>query len=138
MNEDKIKIFWIDPEVENGKIKAYTEKLKEKHGLHIKTFNNVDEALNYMEGIEFLETRIIIDKLFKDFIKAFNDNIKKMKIAPKIIVFTKNKEKFLRDNKEYEESNNVFFTFGGIKTSFEEIEEFVTKENFYLKKEKIE
>ena len=138
MNEDKIKIFWIDPEVENGKIKAYTEKLKEKHGLHIKTFNNVDEALNYMEGIEFLETRIIIDKLFKDFIKAFNDNIKKMNFAPKIIVFTKNKEKFLRDNKEYEESNNVFFTFGGIKTSFEEIEEFVTKENFYLKKEKIE
>ena len=58
-----------------------------------------------------------------------------MNIAPKFIVFTKNKERFLE---EYENENNTFFKYGGIATKFKEIQEFLLKENFKPKNMRME
>ena len=44
-----------------------------------------------------------------------------MCVAPKIIIFTKNKEKFIENNKEYQNNTNIFYKFGGIVTTFDEI-----------------
>ena len=46
-----------------------------------------------------------------------------MYTTPKIIVFTKNKEKFIEYNKEY--GNNIFYNYGGIATNIEEIKKFL-------------
>ena len=55
-----------------------------------------------------------------------------MPISPKIIIFTDNKEEFLKDNKDCLKNNNMFFLFyiiGGIASSFEEIKNFLLNEN---------
>ena len=46
-------------------------------------------------------------------------------VAPKIIVFTANKASFLENNKEYEDPNNIFYTFGGVVTQFEDAIKFL-------------
>ena len=51
-----------------------------------------------------------------------------MCVAPKIIVFTRSKEKFMEFNKECL-ANNPFYTFGGIATSFKEVEKFIKIKN---------
>lgn len=48
-----------------------------------------------------------------------------MKIAPKIIVFTYNKAKFIEFNKDYENNDNRFYSFGGIGIKFDDIKEFL-------------
>ena len=59
-----------------------------------------------------------------------------MYVAPKIIVFTKNKEKFMQYNREFQNNNNLFYAFGGIATTFDEIQKFLKIEiKSNLKKE---
>ena len=48
-----------------------------------------------------------------------------MCVAPKIIIFTGSKEKFIEYNKNYQNASNIFYTFGGIATSFNEIKNFL-------------
>jgi hypothetical protein len=92
-----------------------------------------------MKNIHFLETKVVIaGKLFDEFIKSFKEKTKEMNIAPKFIVFTKNKERFLRISEEYENENNTFFKYGGIATKFKEIQEFLLKENFKPKNMRME
>ena len=49
--------------------------------------------------------------------------------APKIIIFTRNKQKFLKYNHDFEKIENKFCVFGGIATKFGEIKDFLNKEN---------
>ena len=46
-----------------------------------------------------------------------------MYIAPKIIIFTKNKEDFIKLNKGY--NNDKFYIYGGIVTKFDDIKNFL-------------
>ena len=55
-----------------------------------------------------------------------------MRIVPKIIVFTGDKNKFLEFNKDYEKDYNSFYSHFGIATSFKEIKQFL--QNNYLNK----
>ena len=50
-----------------------------------------------------------------------------MCIAPKIIIFARNKQKFLENNKDYQ--NNKFYNFGGVVDTFEEVAKFLKNEN---------
>ena len=52
-----------------------------------------------------------------------------MKIAPKIIIFTKNKEQFLEYNKDYQNDSDIFYKYGGIETNFKNIKSFLKKKN---------
>ena len=131
-------VIWIDPEVDNIEYSEFTDELR-KNSFHLETYKNIDDAIRYMKNIYFLETKVVIaGKLFDEFIKSFKEKIKEMKIAPKFIVFTKNKERFLRISEEYENENNTFFKYGGIATKFKEIQEFLLKENFKPKNMRME
>ena len=48
-----------------------------------------------------------------------------MCVAPKIIILKGSKEKFIEYNKNYQNASNIFYTFGGIATSFNEIKNFL-------------
>ena len=61
-----------------------------------------------------------------------------MSIAPKFIVFTRNRDRFLRMSEEFENENNSFFTNGGIATKFKEVKEFLSKEDFAPKNMRME
>ena len=119
-------VLWIDANIDNSENTNYVKELEPIGSLRLKLFKNVEDAIEQLKYLEFQETKVIISgSFFSEFIKSFKENILKMYIAPKIIVFTKNKENFVKENKDYSSNENVFYTFGGIATSFNEIKEFL-------------
>ena len=128
-NEKITQVIWIDPLVDSFTNQGIFQRLRIKGSLKVKECINVFEALYYIKHIKFEETKIIVSgKFYFELVKIFKEHLIKMHIAPKIIVFTLNKQKFLEYNKDYLESKNKFYNFGGIATKFEEIEDFLNNE----------
>ena len=122
--------IWIDQNIHNEENTKYSKKLESMGLLSLKLFKEVDEAINHMKNINFQETKVIIsDSLFSEFVKQFKENIADMFVAPKIIIFPKNKEDFIKNNKEYQNDSNLFYKFGGIATTFDEIKKFLKSKN---------
>ena len=102
--------------------------LKSKLILNVQVLENVDNAINYMKKIKFEETKvIIIDILFSEFITAFKENLLDMYFAPKIIILSNDKYKFIESNKNYQDKNNEFYKYGGVVNNFEDIKDFIEK-----------
>ena len=119
-------VLWVDANIDNSENTEYVKELESIGSLRLKLFKNIEGAIEQLKYLEFQETKVIISgSFYSEFIKSFKENILKMYIAPKIIVFTKNKENFVKENKDYSSNENVFYTFGGIATSFNEIKEFL-------------
>ena len=119
--------IWIDPNIDNTENIEYSEELKLISPLlKVELFKEIDPAIKYMITVEFHQTKVIISgKLYYEFVKKFKENIRDMCVAPKIIIFTMDKEKFIKKNKEFESNNDLFYKFGGIKTEFNEIKKFL-------------
>ena len=114
-------VIWIEPNINSKENINYLKELLSFHYLKIRSFTNVEEAINLIKSIRFEETNIIINiSLFKQFIDKFKENIKDIYVIPKIIIFSKNKNKLIN-----EKINNSFYNLGGIKTSFDEIIQFI-------------
>ena len=78
--------------------------------------------------IVFPKTNIIISgSLYTEFIEKFEEILTEIFIIPKIIIFASNKEKFLENNKKYNDKYYSFYNLGGIHTSFDEIKNFLLK-----------
>ena len=50
-----------------------------------------------------------------------------MCVSPKIIIFTRNKQTFIENNKDYK--NNTFYNFGGVVDTFQEVVKFLRSES---------
>ena len=122
-------IIWIDQNIYNKENQKYVKELEELGYKNIRLYEKVGEAIDYMKSILFEETKIIVSgRLFNELINIFKANIKDICLAPKIIIFTRNKEKFLGYNNDYEKIENKFYTYGGIATRIGEIKDFLKKE----------
>ena len=131
--------IWIDENIDNEEYTKYSKELESMGLLSFRLFKEIDKAINHMKYIEFQETKVIISgRLYKEFVKKFKENIIDMCVAPKIIIFTKNKEKFIENNKEYENNINLFYAYGGIATTFDEIKKFLKGEIIPQKMKKLE
>ena len=120
-------IIWIERDVDSQSCKAYSQDLEKIKSSNMKLFKTIEEAIVYLKEIRFEETKVIIGgKFFEGFVKKFRENIKYINVAPKIIVLTPNREKFLEFNPEY--NSNKFFSFGGIAIWFKEVKEFLEKD----------
>jgi len=118
--------IWIDENIDNEENTKYLKELESIGLLNYRLFKEINKAINHMKYIEFKETKVIISgRLYSEFVNKFKENIIDMCVAPKIIIFTSNKEKFIKNNKEYQEDANVFYKFGGIATAFNEIKKFL-------------
>ena len=96
----------------------------------LRTYKNTDEAVTYLKEIRFDETIIIVSgRLYSELVEKFKENLLGLYIIPKIIVFTSTKTSFLEFNKDYENESNNFYNFGGIATSFTQIEDFFISKN---------
>ena len=125
-----LNVVWIDGNIVEKEYVKYLKNIESNNSLKVQAFKNTDDALNYMKNLKFQETKVILSgRLYSKFIKDFKENLKEIFVVPKIIVFTGNKEKFIGYNKEYLNSENIFYSFGGIATSFIEIKEFL-KDDF--------
>jgi len=121
--------IWIAENIDNEEYNQYIKELESIGILNFRLFKEIDKAINLMKYIEFQETKVIIsDRLYSEFIKKFKENIIDMCVAPKIIVFTKNKDKFIKNNKDYQNKNYSFYKFGGIAITFDEIKKFLKNE----------
>ena len=118
-------IIWIDTNIDNEENILYLKELELIGNFKINCFKLVEKAIEIIKTINFEQTFIIIcGKLYKDFIEKFKENLKDIYVIPKIIIFTRNKEKLLNYNKEIN-YNHPYYNLGGIKTSFDEVKNFI-------------
>ena len=124
-----MNVIWFDENYDNEENTGYINELKGYHNLKIKCFKDIEEGMKYIKTIEFVETNIIISgRLYGKFIDKFKEELKDIYIIPKIIIFTKNKDTFLKNNNEYKNYiDNSFYNLGGIKTIFKDIKDFILK-----------
>ena len=117
-----LNVVWIDGNIVEKEYVKYLKNIESNNSLKVQAFKNTDDALNYMKNLKFQETKVILSgRLYSKFIKDFKENLKEIFIVPKIIIFTSNKDNFIKYNEEYLNSENAFYTFGGIATTFREI-----------------
>ena len=117
-------VLWIDANLDNYENQEYVKELKLDSSIRLKLFKNIEQAIEQLKYIEFKETKIIISGIFyNEFIKKFTENILDIYIAPKIIIFTRDRENFIKLNKDY--YNDKFYSYGGIVKSFYEVKEFL-------------
>lgn len=123
-------VIWIDEEVDSCLNKIYSEELESMNPKKVQLFKNVIEAINHLKTIKFEDTRIIVSgRLYSGFVDAFKKNILEMYIIPIIIVFTRNREKFIQYNPDYYKNDYIFYNFGGIAIIFDEIKKFLNNED---------
>ena len=124
--EASSNIIWIDKNIDNAENSNYLNEFISL-GYKVKIFKNIPEAINEIKKLHFEETFIIVSgSLYIKFILELQKIIKNLCIIPKIIIFTSNKERFLKYNKDHLNIiNDKFYNLGGIRTSFEEILSFI-------------
>ena len=122
-------IIWIDQHIENKENSLYRKELESLGKFKINCYKEIKDGIDKIKSIEFEETFIIISgRLFIKFIGEFLHNLIYIYTIPKIIIFTLDINNFLNNNKAYlNVINHKFYNFGGIKTSFKDIKEFLLK-----------
>ena len=120
---EKMNIIWIDPNVNDKENKDYVKELRDLGFLKIKCFNEVEDSIDYIKQIKFKTTKIIVSGSFYIyFISKFKENLRVMNVIPEIIIFTRNKEKFIEYNKKDENIiNHPYYNYGGIHTLFGDV-----------------
>ena len=124
-------VIWIDQNVDNDINSIYAKDLREMSSIQfLRLYKNTEDAIANLKKIKFDETIIIVSgRLYSEFVAKFKENLLGLYIIPKIIVFTSTKTHFLEFNKDYENGTNNFYNFGGIATSFTQIEDFFKSKN---------
>ena len=121
------QVIWIDANIDHEENRNYIKELNLMGSIRLGLFKDVNKAITHLKMIEFKATKIIVNnKLYSEFVTKFKENIIDMCIAPKIIIFAKNKDDFIKKNKDF--NNNLFYSYGGIAVSFEEIKKFLKNE----------
>ena len=125
--ESKLNLIWIDVNYDNKENTSYLKEFNKIKTLKIKCFKDNDEAIKYIKAIKFEETNIIISgSLYTQFIENFKENITDIYIIPKIVVFTKNKEDFIKYNGKNLDDSQFYF-LGGVQLFFDDIKDFLLK-----------
>lgn len=133
---DLPKLIWIDERVnfeENNFYKSYI--LKYHNTYHIISFENVNDGIERLKEFSFKDVFIIVSgRLYKDFIQKFMNNLTIIKVIPKIIIFTGNKDKFLENNNDLKNIlNHNYYNLGGIRTYFDDILNFLTTDKWRIR-----
>ena len=123
-----IYVIWIDENIDNEEYTKYKTEL-EKY-CFLKCYKVIEDGINFIKNdkyVKFQETNIIISgNLHKMFVEQLKEEINSIKVIPRIIIFEKNLRDFLKNSFEYTKLlDESFENFGGIKSDFEEIKNFV-------------
>ena len=90
------QVIWIDANIDHEENRNYIKELNLMGSIRLGLFKDVNKAITHLKMIEFKATKIIVNnKLYSEFVTKFKENIIDMCIAPKIIIFAKNKDEFI-------------------------------------------
>ena len=135
-----IEIVWIDANINSDENNSYKNQfINDKHILNkiatkVSPFVKVEEAIEYLKKLKFIPTLIISSgRLYPKFIKIFKNNIKDFSICPKIIIFCGDANSYLTRNKDNHDLllNHSFYNSGGVKDSYQEVRDFLIKDNYH-------
>jgi hypothetical protein len=120
-------VIWLDPSLLE-KNESYYDKLKSLNIYEIKQVKTVKEAMEEIYKKVFEDVFIIVNgSLFLEFHNKLKNNLDKICIIPKIVIFTEsNKEAYINslgDNKKI--IYDKFYNIGGIKTDYNEVIKFI-------------
>ena len=122
-------VIWIDPNVNNDQNSKFASNLEKLKHINLKKFFTVNEGINYLKTLKFENVIIIVSsRPYPELVSYFKKNITKMKIIPKIIVFTANDNDFYKFNPDYKNVNNAFYKLGGVETSYTKMHNFIKNE----------
>ena len=124
-------VIWLDQKIDKGINPLYAKDLSAMNSIKfLRLCKNTENAMAYLKEIKFDETIIIVSgRLYSELVEKLKENLLGLYTIPKIIVFTSTKTSFLEFNKDYENETNNFYNFGGIATSFTQIEDFFISKN---------
>ena len=129
LNIEIKNIIWIDPDIDKDEFIQYEKEIAENNFLKVKLFKNVSESMEYIKEIKFQETKIIINGgFYSEFVHKFKENIANMYLAPKIIIFTSDIKTFTETNKDYKNTEDKFYRFGGVVNTFKKVKRFLKNE----------
>ena len=100
-SKDKVNLIWLDYNISNAENSFYLNELSISHKFkNIFTFQKTKDCIKKLKRIQFEKTKIIVSgALSKEFFIQFENEIDKIKICPKIIIFTsKNKLDLIKAN----------------------------------------
>ena len=121
-------VLWIDNAMISNENKKFFKEIESINSIQFQKFNEVDKTITNLKSNELNDTKIIVkDNLFSEFIKKFLKNKSDIRCTPKIIIFTRDRQNFIDNNKEYQNDFNMFYIIWGIATTFEEINQMLKK-----------
>ena len=119
-------ILWLDPNI-SGKSKSYYEELKSLNTYKIRLAKTVEEAMGEIYEMVFEDVFIIVNgSLFPQFYNEFKNNLNKICIVPKIVIFIDN-ENASQTPLGIDQNiiGDKFYNIGGIKHNFSEVMKFI-------------
>ena len=105
---DEKEYIWMDPEIESEENQIHYKALFTEKNIECKKYDKIDDAFNYLkkEENDFKEIVIITSgKYFNNLYYMIKNNIKSIKFAPIIVVFTEEKDLFIKQLK----INNLYY-----------------------------
>ena len=118
--------IWLDKNINTKENQNYVKELELIYQIELKTYENIIKAIKYLETLNFEETKIIISgQLYDEFFLIFKKKVSKINVVPKIIVFTQDKNTFIKSHSDFRNLNNKFYCLGGVVDSFDDVEKFL-------------
>ena len=119
-------IIWLE-QIINSENFQYIKELSDLGFTKTKIVKSISEVLKELKKIKFEDTIIIIDiNLYYQFIKEFIKNLVNIYTIPIIIIFNKLNQKInLNLKQDSDIANNPYYHYGGIKTSFNDINNYI-------------
>ena len=126
--DKKIKVIWIDQNVDNVENTHYFYILNELQNYEIMRIKTVEQSIQIFKDILFAETIIVVSgKFFTLLIDELKKILTNINFIPNIIIFTGHYNEFIHSVNESHNQylNHNFYNPGGITTNFEDVLKYI-------------
>ena len=121
-----INLIWIDPKINNDENTKYQKDLMPFTKLNC--FENIKEGIDSLKTIKYEKVVIIISgRISTSFYEELKNNINEILAIPKIIIFTRNTNKFIEENNKPGKFpiEHPFFNDGGVVNNYYKVKEYI-------------
>ena len=125
-SQNKTLIIWIDQNVNNNENKTLQKELESHKGIELESFDSEEKGIKLLKKTKFKNTIIITSGyLYPKFYEQFQKITEEIMIIPKIIIFTRDANKFILENINKLPLKDPFFNSGGVVDRLEDIKNFI-------------